>query len=255
MVVMNGRLDGRTALVTGSTKGLGRAVANAFAAEGAHVVLTGRDKAAGDSAVAELRAAGGRADLVPADLAEGVPAAARVAEEAERLLGGRVDILVNNAGIVPIGPTADFDEETYDRTWTVNVKSAFFLTARLAPAMAARGGGVVLNLGSIVTSHGLAGSALYSATKAALESLTMSWAAEYGPRGVRVNTIAPGLVLTEGTTAAREHVEAMASAAPAGRSGRAEEIGPLAVYLASDDAAYVHGSSFTLDGGWATARR
>jgi NAD(P)-dependent dehydrogenase (short-subunit alcohol dehydrogenase family) len=255
MVVMNGRLDGRTALVTGSTSGLGRAVANAFAAEGAHVVLTGRNKTAGENAVAELRAAGGRADFVPADLAEGLPAARHVAEEAERLLGGRVDILVNNAGIVPVAPTADFDEETYDRAWTVNVKSAFFLTARLAPAMAARGGGVVLNMGSIVVSHGLAGSALYSATKAAIESLTMSWAAEYGPQGVRVNTISPGLVLTEGTTGGRERVEAMAAASPAGRPGRAEEIGPLAVYLASDDAAYVHGSSFTLDGGWTTARR
>jgi NAD(P)-dependent dehydrogenase (short-subunit alcohol dehydrogenase family) len=255
MVVMNGRLDGRTALVTGSTGGLGRAVANAFAAEGAHVVLTGRNKTAGENAVAELRAAGWRAGFVPADLAEGVPAARHVAEESERLLGGRVDILVNNAGIFPAAPTADFDEETYDRTWAVNVKSAFFLTARLAPAMAARGGGVVLNLGSIVTSHGLVGSALYSATKAAVESLTMSWAAEYGPRGVRVNTIAPGLVVTEGTTGGLEHLEAMAATSPAGRPGRAEEIGPLAVYLASDDAAYVHGSSFTLDGGWTTARR
>jgi NAD(P)-dependent dehydrogenase (short-subunit alcohol dehydrogenase family) len=114
---------------------------------------------------------------------------------------------------------------------------------------------VVINTGSIVVSHGIAGSALYSATKAAIESLTMSWAAEYGPRGVRVNAIAPGLVVTEGTGAGRDRIEAMASVSPAGRSGHAGEIGPLAVYLASDDAAYVHGASFTLDGGWSTARR
>ncbi|MGH3379503.1 MAG: SDR family NAD(P)-dependent oxidoreductase [Actinoallomurus sp.] len=252
---MTGRLDGRTALVTGSTSGLGRAVADAFAAEGAHVVLTGRGKEAGERALAELRGAGHRADFAAADLAEGVPAASRLAEEAERLLGGRVDILVNNAGIVPVGPTADFDEAAYDRAWTVNVKSAFFLTARLAPAMAARGDGVVINTGSIVVSHGIAGSALYSATKAAVESLTMSWSAEYGPQGVRVNTISPGLVLTEGTAPGTGRVEAMAAASPAGRPGRAEEIGPLAVYLASADAAYVHGSTFTLDGGWSTARR
>src|SRR5262245_3197929 len=213
---MSGKLDGRTALVTGSTTGLGRAIADAFAAEGAHVVLTGRTKTAGENAVAALRAAGHRADFVAADLAEGLPAARHVADEAERLLGGRVDILVNNAGIVPVGPTADFDEETYDRTWTVNVKSAFFLTARLVPAMAARGDGVVINTGSIVVSHGLDGSALYSATKAALESLTLSWAAEYGRRGVRVNTIAPGLLLTEGTLPGRDHVEAMAATAPSG---------------------------------------
>jgi NAD(P)-dependent dehydrogenase (short-subunit alcohol dehydrogenase family) len=255
MDVMNGRLDGRTALVTGSTSGLGRAMAGALAAAGAHVVLTGRNKTAGEAAVTGLRAGGGRADFAVADLAEGRPAALRLADDAERLLGGRVDILVNNAGIVPVGPTADFDEETYDRAWTVNVKSAFFLTGRLAPAMAVRDGGVVINIGSIVVSHGIAGSALYSATKAAVESLTMSWAAEYGPQGVRVNAISPGLVITEGTVGGRERVEAMAAASPAGRVGRAEEIGPLVVYLAGDDAAYVHGASFTLDGGWSTARR
>jgi NAD(P)-dependent dehydrogenase (short-subunit alcohol dehydrogenase family) len=162
---------------------------------------------------------------------------------------------VNNAGIVPVGPTAEFDEETYDRAWTVNVKSAFFLTAGLAPAMATRGGGVVINIGSMVVSHGMAGSALYSATKAAIESMTLSWAAEYGPAGVRVNTISPGLVVTKAAVGAEERVEAMAAGTPAGRAGRAEEIGPLAVYLASDDSAYVHGSSFNLDGGWSTARR
>lgn len=250
---MSARLDGRTALVTGSTSGLGRAMANAMAAAGAHVVLTGRSKDAGERAVTELRDAGHAADYVAADLAEGRLEALRLADEAERLLGGRVDILVNNAGIVPVAPTADLDEETYDRAWTVNVKSAFFLTARLAPAMAARGAGVIINTGSIVVRHGFVGSALYSATKAAIESLTMSWAAEFGPSGVRVNAISPGFVAT-GTSPSERLVGATANS-PAGRPGRAEEIGPLAVYLASDDAAYVHGASFTLDGGWTTARR
>jgi NAD(P)-dependent dehydrogenase (short-subunit alcohol dehydrogenase family) len=151
--------------------------------------------------------------------------------------------------------SSNFDEATYDRAWTVNVKSAFFLTARLAPAMVARGGGVVINTGSIVVSHGIAGSALYSATKAAIESLTMSWSAEYGPHGVRVNTISPGLVKTEGTVGGENRLDAMAATSPVGRAGRAEEIGPLAMYPAGDDAAYVHGSTFTLDGGWSAARR
>ncbi|GLY90413.1 SDR family NAD(P)-dependent oxidoreductase [Actinoallomurus iriomotensis] len=250
---MSARLDGRTALVTGSTTGLGRAMADAMAAAGAHVVLTGRSKEVGERAVAELREAGHTADYVAADLAEGRPAALRLADEAESLLGGRVDILVNNAGIVPVGPTADLDEELYDRAWTVNVKSAFFLTARLAPAMAARGAGVIINTGSIVVRHGFVGSALYSATKAAIESLTMSWAAEFGPSGVRVNAIAPGFVATE--TSPSERLVGAMTTAPAGRPGRVEEIGPLAVYLAGDDAAYVHGASFVLDGGWTTARR
>jgi NAD(P)-dependent dehydrogenase (short-subunit alcohol dehydrogenase family) len=252
---MTRRLDGRTALVTGSTSGLGRAMADAFAAEGAHVVLTGRNKDAGERAVAELRAAGHAADYAAADLAGGRLEALRLADEAERLLGGPVDVLVNNAGIVPVGPTADLDEDTYDRAWTVNVKSAFFLTARLAPAMASRGRGVIINTGSIVVRHGLPGSALYSATKAAIESYTLSWAAEYGPRGVRVNAIAPGLLVTDASAGDPGHLAEMAAATPAGRPGRAEEIGPLALYLAGDDAEYVHGAIFTLDGGWTTARR
>jgi NAD(P)-dependent dehydrogenase (short-subunit alcohol dehydrogenase family) len=134
------------------------------------------------------------------------------------------------------------------------VKSAYFLTGVLAPAMVARGGGAVINIGSINASHGLAGSALYSATKATLHSLTRSWAAEYGPGGVRVNTIAPGLVQTEGTSGAHQRVEEMASHSPARRTGRPAEIGPIAVYLASDESSYLQGTVITLDGGWSAAR-
>jgi NAD(P)-dependent dehydrogenase (short-subunit alcohol dehydrogenase family) len=251
---MAGLVAGKTALVTGSTSGLGRAMADALAAAGAHVVITGRNQAGGDRAVAAIRAAGGKADYVAADLSDGVPAALRLAGEATRLLGGRVDILVNNAGLIRRAPTADPDEAAFDQIWTVNVKSAYFLTGALAPAMVARGGGAVINIGSINASHGMAGSALYSATKAALHSLTRSWAAEYGPGGVRVNTIAPGLVQTEGTSAAHERVEQMASHSPAGRTGRPAEIGPIAVYLASDDSSYLQGTVITLDGGWTAAR-
>jgi NAD(P)-dependent dehydrogenase (short-subunit alcohol dehydrogenase family) len=153
-------LAGKTALVTGSTSGLGWAIADAFAAAGAHVVVTGRNQAAGHRAVAGIRAAGGKADYVAADLSEGVPAALGLAAEATRLLGGRVDILVNNAGLIRSGPTADTDEAAFDQVWTVNVKAAYFLTGALAPAMVARGGGAVINIGSINASHGLAGSAL-----------------------------------------------------------------------------------------------
>jgi NAD(P)-dependent dehydrogenase (short-subunit alcohol dehydrogenase family) len=248
------RLAGKTALVTGSTSGLGRAMADAFAAEGAHIVITGRNRPAAERAAAEIRAAGGYADFVIADLGEGVAAVLRLAEEATRVLGGRVDILVNNAGLIPIVTTADTDEATFDNVWTVNVKAAYFLTGVIAPAMKARGGGVVLNIGSINATYGFSASALYSATKAALHSLTRSWAAEYGPAGVRVNTIAPGLVQTEGTSGAHDRVVQMASASPASRPGRASEIGPLAVYLASDESSYVQGTVITLDGGWSTAR-
>jgi NAD(P)-dependent dehydrogenase (short-subunit alcohol dehydrogenase family) len=249
-----GRLAGKTALVTGSTSGLGRAMADAFAAAGAHVVVTGRNKPAGERAVAEIRAAGGCADYVAADLSEGAPAAVRLAKEATRVLGGQVDILVNNAGLIPTGATADTDEATFDDIWTVNVKAAYFLTGVLAPAMVARGRGTVINIGSISASYGEATAALYGATKAALHSLTRAWAAEYGPGGVRVNTIAPGLVQTEGTSRAYEVVEQMASRSPVRRTGRPAEIAPIAVYLASDEASYVQGTVITLDGGWSTAR-
>jgi NAD(P)-dependent dehydrogenase (short-subunit alcohol dehydrogenase family) len=249
------RLAGKTALVTGSTSGLGRAMADAFAAEGAHVVVTGRNKPAGERAVAEIRAAGGCADYIAADLGDGAAAARRLAQEATRVLGGQVDILVNNAGLIPTGATEDTDEATFDDIWTINVKAAYFLTAILAPAMVARrGGGAVINIGSISASYGVAGSALYSATKAALHSLTRCWAAEYGPGGVRVNTIAPGLVQTEGTSRAHERVERMASGSPARRTGRPSEIAQIAVYLASDEASYTQGTVITLDGGWSTAR-
>jgi NAD(P)-dependent dehydrogenase (short-subunit alcohol dehydrogenase family) len=248
-----GRLTGKTALVTGSTSGLGRSMADAFAAEGANVVVTGRNKAAGERAVAEIRAAGGRADYVRSDLSEGPPEALRLAARATHL-GGKVDVLVNNAGLIPVGATADTDETTYDDVWSVNVKAAYFLTGALAPSMVALGGGAVINIGSINASYGGADTALYGATKAALHSLTRSWAAEYGPGGVRVNTIAPGLVQTEGTAAGHDRVEQMASRSPAGRTGRPSEIGPIAVYLASDESSYVQGTVITLDGGWSTAR-
>ncbi|MDB5058624.1 MAG: short-chain dehydrogenase, partial [Chloroflexi bacterium] len=193
---MTGRLQGKTALVTGSTSGIGRAVAMAFAAEGAHVVVSGRDKARGEEVVAAIRAADGRADLVTADLSQGVEAARRLADEATRVLGGRVDVLVNNAGIFPGGPTADVDEETFDAVYRVNVKAPFFLTAALAPRMAERGTGAIINIGSWVGSLALGGSAMYGSSKAALELLTKAWSAEFGPAGVRVNAVSPGLVRT-----------------------------------------------------------
>jgi NAD(P)-dependent dehydrogenase (short-subunit alcohol dehydrogenase family) len=180
-----GRLTGKAALVTGSTSGLRRSMADAFAAEGANVVVTGRNKAAGERAVAELRAAGGHADYIRSDLSEGPEEALRLAERATQALGGKVDVLVNNAGLIPVGATADTDETTYDDVWSVNVKAAYFLTGALAPSMVARGGGAVINIGSINASYGGADTALYGATKAALHSLTRSWAAEYGPGGVR----------------------------------------------------------------------
>jgi NAD(P)-dependent dehydrogenase (short-subunit alcohol dehydrogenase family) len=239
------RLQGKTALVTGATSNIGRAIAVAFAAEGAHVVVAGRDKTRGDAVVAEIEAAGGRADFAAADL-DGAEAARALAADATRILG-RVDILVNNAGLVDGSATTDVAEETFDRLFAVNVKAPYFLVGALAPAMAERGGGTIINLGSWIARLGIPIGSLYSATKGALETLTKAWAAEFGPRGVRVNAISPGVV--HEMSLAHTPAAAMMNGTPAGAPGKPDAIAHAAVYLASDEAAFVHGSTLDVDGG------
>lgn len=245
-----GRLESKTALVTGSTSNIGRNIALQFGLEGARVIVSGRDAERGGEVVDEIRASAGAAHFIRADL-DGTPAASRrLAVEAAELLGRAIDVLVNNAGIFPAGPSASIDEETFDRVYAVNVKAPFFLTAAIAPTMAARGQGVIVNLGSWIARLGLSGSALYSSTKGAMETLTRAWSAEFGPSGVRVNAISPGVV-RETDEAAAESVrgEELMAGTPHGRSGRPDAIASAAVYLASDEAWFVHGTVLDVDGG------
>jgi NAD(P)-dependent dehydrogenase (short-subunit alcohol dehydrogenase family) len=241
-------LKGKTALVTGGNSGIGRAVAVALAGRGAHVVLAGRDADRGEQAVATIRVAAGTADFVKADLGDEASARA-LARQAEELGGGHVDILVNSAGIFPFGPTHDTAEDDFDRVFAVNVKAPFFLVAELAPKMAARGHGAIVNVTTMVAEFGMPNMALYGSSKAALVLLTKSWAAEYGPSGVRVNAVSPGPTRTEGTAVMGEALDQLASAAPAGRPGLPEEIASAVVYLASDEASFVHGALLPVDGG------
>ncbi|MGW5429889.1 SDR family NAD(P)-dependent oxidoreductase [Streptomyces sp. NPDC004059] len=245
------RLTGRTALVTGATSNIGRAIAEAFAAEGAHVVVSGRSPGRGKEVVDGIRTRGGRADFVRADLDGSAAASQALAEEATRVLGGRIDVLVNNAGIYPGDTTAETDEKTFDHVYAVNVKAPFFLTAAVAPAMVEAGGGAIVNLGSWIARLGVPIGALYSSTKGAMETLTRAWAAEFGPRGVRVNAISPGVVLTPepGTT---HPAEVMMKGTPAGRMGTPEAIADAAVYLAGDESSFVHGIVLDVDGGRTT---
>jgi NAD(P)-dependent dehydrogenase (short-subunit alcohol dehydrogenase family) len=236
-----------TALVTGATSGIGRATAIALAATGIHVAVSGRDKARGDLTVAAIRAAGGRADFVQADLRDAA-SATQLAGAAEAVLG-HVDILVNNAGSGAFGPTADTTEAAFDELFALNVKAPYFLTAALAPGMAERGTGVIVNVSTMVAEFGLDGMALYGSTKAALELLTKAWAAEFGPKGIRVNAVAPGPISTEGTEGMREAQGYLASLAPAGRMGTAQEIAAAIVYLASPEAAFTQGVVLPVDGG------
>jgi len=184
-------LKDRTALVTGSTSGIGRATALALAARGARVLVTGRNEQRAAGVVAEIESGGGTAAYRLTAL-DGVQQARDLAAWAEKAGDGRVDILVNNVGIAPGGPTESVTEAEFDQIFAVNVKVPFFLVASLAPAMAARGHGAIVSTSTMVASFGQPGMAAYGASRAALELLTKAWAAEYGPRGVRVNAVAPG---------------------------------------------------------------
>ncbi|MGW7694726.1 SDR family NAD(P)-dependent oxidoreductase [Streptomyces asiaticus] len=249
---MSGRLQDKRALVTGATSNIGRAIAERFAAEGAHVVVSGRSAERGTEVVDAIRARGGRADFVQADLDGGAEASRALAEEAWSVLGGGIDVLVNNAGIYPGDSTADTDEKSFDHVYAVNVKAPFFLTAAIAPAMAEAGGGAIINLGSWIARLGIPLGALYSSSKGAMETLTRAWAAEFGPRGVRVNAISPGVVHTP--VPGEVHPgKAMMNGTPAGGVGSPEAIAHAAVYLAGDEAAFVHGIVLDVDGGRTTA--
>jgi NAD(P)-dependent dehydrogenase (short-subunit alcohol dehydrogenase family) len=232
-------LSGQTALVTGATSGIGKAAAITLAEHGATVLVHGRDSGRGAGVVDQIAQAGGHARFVAADLSD--PAA--IAQLATEI--GRIDILVNNAGSSWFGPTSELDTPTYDRLFDGNVRSAYLLTAALAPAMAGNGGGVIINLSSMVATVGLPGAAAYSATKAALAAMTRSWAAEYGASGVRVNAVAPGPVFTEGA----KNTVALGKTTPLDRGAQPEEIAETIAFLASPRAGYITGATIAVDGG------
>ena len=248
------RLTGRTALVTGSTSGIGAATARLLAAEGAHVLVTGRDASRGHGVVAEIVAAGGRADFLPIDLGGTYAELRAFATEAAAVLGGGVDILVNNAGIYPATATADLADADLDAMLAINVRAPHVLVGELAPAMAERGAGAIVTIGSWMARIGVPFGAMYAATKAADEQLTRSWSAEFGPRGVRVNALAPGATLTPGNEWSKDVLDAMTASTPAGTVVSPDDIARGVLYLVSDDAAMVHGTTLSVDGGISVTR-
>jgi NAD(P)-dependent dehydrogenase (short-subunit alcohol dehydrogenase family) len=243
-------LLGRTALVTGASRGIGAAVARRLDAAGARVALTARS-------ADPLRVLAGALRhepvVLPADLAD-PDAPAHVADAAAEALGGRVDVLVNNAGAAAgMGPSQVLTAAGIDGLFALNVRPALVLAGLLAPGMAERGGGSIVTVSSAAAARGAGFTALYAATKGALDAMTRALAAEWGPAGVRVNAVRPGITETDMT---RDLMAGPAAAFYRGqvalrRTGRPEEVAEVVAFLASDAAAYLTAQTITVDGGWA----
>jgi len=245
------RLDGRRALITASSRGIGRAIAQALAEAGAAVVVHAATRIADAEAVAAgIRAAGGRAHAVAADFSD-PDAAARLAEAAERLLGG-IDILVSNASIQIREKWDAMTSEAIDRQLQVNLKSALVLIRRLAPDMAARGWGRIVTVGSVQEAKPHPEMLVYAAAKAAQTSVVRNLARQLGGRGVTVNNLAPGVITTERNTAALAdpaYAEAVRERIPVGDFGAPEDCAGAALLLCSQAGRYITGASIPVDGG------
>lgn len=240
---MTTSLAGSPALVTGATSGIGREVARKLAGLGAEVVVHGRSAERGAEVVREIENSGGKARFVAADLNQ-ADDVRRLANEA-----GSVDILINNAGIYEFGATAETDDATFDKHVNVNLRAPYVLVQQLAPAMAARGGGAVVNLSTLAASVAARGAGIYGATKAGLEQLTRVWADEFGRSGVRVNALAAGPTYTPGADVTPGLVDGLGATTALGRGAKAGEIARAAIFLSSTDASYVNGAVLHVTGG------
>ncbi len=247
------RLQGKTAIVTGSTKGIGLGIARAFAREGATVVINARSGKDCQAVAAEIGKEGRRAIAIPADLAKSEEVR-RLAREAEAALGGRVDILVNNAGQPRVAPSVELPEADYRYTLDLNLTAYFLLSQEVARGMLGRKSGAIINVSSINGTIAFPQRLAYCVSKAGVNMLTKVMAIEWASQGVRVNAIAPGYIATEMVrglaTRGILDQERISRRTPLGRLGLPEEVAEAAVFLASDAAAFVTGSVLTVDGGW-----
>jgi 2-keto-3-deoxy-L-fuconate dehydrogenase len=249
-------LTGKVAVVTGGGSGIGRAIASTFARQGAHLVVLDLDeRAAGETAKA-IRAAGGRARATACDVANAAGVNAAFDEIVRE--SGRIDILVNNAGVVHVGTIEQTTEDDFDQLYRVNVKGVYLCSRAAVPVMVRQGGGVILNMASIVSLIGVAERFAYSMSKGAVLTMTKSVAIDYVSQKVRCNCICPARVRTpfvDGFVSKNypgreeEMLRRLSEYQPMGRMGTPEEVAYLALYLCSDEAAFVTGQAYPLDGG------
>jgi 3-oxoacyl-[acyl-carrier protein] reductase len=242
---VSSRFEGRVALITGAARGIGRATAERFAAEGARVVVADVDERGAESVA---RAIGRGAVGLAVDVANARSVASAVAEALER--AGRIDVLVNNAGIVRDATLAKTSDEAWAAVVGVNLTGVFHATRAVAPHMSARGSGAIVNGASIVGLYGNFGQTNYVATKAGVIGMTRVWARELGRKGVRVNCVAPGFIATDMTAGMpQEALAALKARTPLQRLGTVDDVAAAYAFLASDDAAFINGQVLGVDGG------
>ena len=239
------RFSGRVAFITGGARGIGRATAQAFAAEGARVIVADVDAEASE---ATARALGGGAIGLGLDVAD--PGSVKAVVAAALSRAERIDVLVNNAGITRDATLLKTSDEAWDSVIAVNLTGTFYMTREVAPHMVARGSGAIINASSVVGVYGNFGQSNYVATKSGVIGMTRVWARELGRKGVRVNCIAPGFIATDMTAKMPEDVlDGMKKKTPLGRLGAPEDVARAYVFLASDDASFINGQVLGVDGG------
>ena len=255
---MTGALEGKKAIVTGATSGIGVGIAALFAKEGAEVAVVGRNAERGEGVASKISASGGKAFFVQADVSKSSDVERMVSTCVQRM--GGVDVLVNNAGVQALGKLTEMTEADWDTVFGINVKGTFLCSRAVVPEMLKRGGGAIVNIGSVGGLRSFAGGSIYCSSKSAIVAFTKAVALEYGSRGVRANCICPGSIETPMLAEYADHKDAtealnrkardeIAAGIPVGRIGTPDDVARMVVFLASSGSSFLNGGIYVVDGG------